>query len=74
MPGQRLFQPNPPPDRSLLPESVLDFNVSLDTRNILSPDELTAIKQFRMAASYIAAGTSLYCSCHPKFSQCMRIF
>ncbi|KAI1797383.1 phosphoketolase [Ganoderma leucocontextum] len=55
MPGQRLFQPNPPPDRSLLPESVLDFNVTLDTKNVLSPEELTALKQFRRAADYIAA-------------------
>ena len=58
MPGQRLFQPNPPPDRSLLPESVLDFNVSLDTRNVLSQNELAAIRQFRKAADYIAAGAS----------------
>ena len=74
MPGQRLFQPNPPPDRSLLPESVLDFNVSLDTKNALSREELTAIKQFRRAADYIAAGESPHCSCLFNLSDCMRIY
>ena len=56
MPGQLLFQPNPPPDPSQLPESILEYGVKLDLKNVLSNEELTAIKQFRRAADYIAAG------------------
>ena len=59
MPGQLLFQPNPPPDPSQLPDSLLDYSVKLDLSNVLSPQELAAIKQFRRAADYIAAGPSL---------------
>ncbi|TBU24036.1 phosphoketolase [Dichomitus squalens] len=55
MPGQKLFQPNPPPDQSLLPESVLDLSVKLDIKHALSDEELVAVKQFRRAADYIAA-------------------
>ena len=58
MPGQKLFQPNPPPDQSLIPESVLDLSVKLDISHALSDNELVAVKQFRRAADYIAAGTS----------------
>ena len=56
MPGQLLFQPTPPPDPSQLPESILQYGVQLDISNTLSSEELTAIKQFRRAADYIAAG------------------
>ena len=56
MPGQLLFQPNPPPDPSQLPESILEYGVKLNTKGVLSPEELSAIKQFRRAADYIAAG------------------
>ena len=56
MPGQLLFQPNPPPDPSQLPDAILDFRVQLNTQGVLSSEELHAIKQFRNAADYIAAG------------------
>ena len=59
MPGQLLFQPNPPPDPSQLPESILEYGVKLDITKTLTPEELSAIKQFRRAADYIAAGPSL---------------
>ncbi|PBL03652.1 phosphoketolase [Armillaria gallica] len=55
MPGQVLFQPNPLPDPSQLPDAFLDFSVKLDTHNYLPSDELKAIQKFRRAADYIAA-------------------
>ena len=58
MGGQKLFQPNPPPDPSQLPDAILDFKVQLNTQNVLSEDELHAIREFRNAADYIAAGES----------------
>jgi xylulose-5-phosphate/fructose-6-phosphate phosphoketolase len=59
MPGQLLSQPNPPPDPSLLPDSVLDYAVKLDTTDFLSKDEHRAIHLFRRAADYIAAGAHI---------------
>jgi len=59
MPAQLISQPNPPPDPSLLPNSVLDYAVKVDTSNYLPPKELKAIQQFRRAADYIAAGILL---------------
>lgn len=56
MPGQILIQANPPADPSLLPDSVLQLSVKLDTKNYLSNDELKAMKMFRRTADYIAAG------------------
>lgn len=56
MPGQVLFQANPQPDPSLLPDSILEFSVKLDTKNYLPQDELKAVQKFRRAADYIAAG------------------
>ncbi|KAF9474319.1 phosphoketolase [Pholiota conissans] len=55
MPAQIISQPNPPPDPSLLPESILDYAVVLDTKDYLSPAELESINLFRRAADYIAA-------------------
>ncbi|KAJ7039639.1 phosphoketolase [Mycena alexandri] len=55
MPAQILLQANPPADPSLLPDSVLQLGVQLDTKDYLSSDELKAIKMFRRAADYIAA-------------------
>ncbi|THU99983.1 phosphoketolase [Dendrothele bispora CBS 962.96] len=55
MPGQQLFQPNPPPDPSQLDDALLQWSVKLDTKNFLSPDELKSIQMFRRAADYIAA-------------------
>ena len=65
MPGQLLFQPNPPPDPSQLPDSILQYGVQLDISNTLSSEELAAIKQFRRAADYIAAGMRHQPSLHP---------
>jgi xylulose-5-phosphate/fructose-6-phosphate phosphoketolase len=59
MPGQILLQANPPADPSLLPDSMLEFSVKLDTKDYLSKDELNAIKMFRRAADYIASGTAV---------------
>jgi xylulose-5-phosphate/fructose-6-phosphate phosphoketolase len=56
MPGQQIAQANPPPDPSHLPDSLLDLRVTLDTQNVLSPDEVENIKKFRRAADYIAVG------------------
>jgi xylulose-5-phosphate/fructose-6-phosphate phosphoketolase len=56
MPAQILLQANPPADPSLLPDSVLQLGVQLNTKNYLSDDELKAMKMFRRAGDYIAAG------------------
>ena len=56
MPGQLLLQPNPPPDPSQLSDSLLQYGMKLDIKGSLSPEELSAVKQFRRAADYIAAG------------------
>jgi xylulose-5-phosphate/fructose-6-phosphate phosphoketolase len=57
MPGQEIASANPPPDPSLLPESLLQYKVNLEIQNALSEEELKAVKSFRRAANYIAAGT-----------------
>ena len=56
MPGQEIFQPNPPPDPSQLDDAILKFAVQLDTNQYLSDDELQSIQLFRRAADYIAGG------------------
>jgi len=48
--------PNPSPDPSQLPDSILDCRVELNTKNVLSPDELYSVQCFRRAGDYIAAG------------------
>ena len=58
-PVSSMSQPNPPPDPSLLPDSVLKYGINLDTKHFLSTDELTAIHLFRSAANYIAAGAHI---------------
>lgn len=60
MPAQQISQPNPPPDPSLLPDSILDYAVELDTKDYLSSEELDGIRKFRRAADYIAAGQPSY--------------
>lgn len=56
MPGELLTQPNPPPDPSLLPDSILEHGVHLDIHAFLPPDQHRAIHLFRRAANYISAG------------------
>ncbi len=58
MPAQLLFQPNPPPDASLLPKSLDALKVDLKL-DVLSETELLDLKKFRRAADYIAAGACL---------------
>ena len=55
MPGEILDRPNPPPGKSQLPDSILEYRVNLESSNALTPDELQAITKFRRAADYIAA-------------------
>ncbi|EJD06948.1 phosphoketolase [Fomitiporia mediterranea MF3/22] len=54
MPAQLLTQPNPPPEKSLLPKEFGALSVKLDL-NVLSQEELNDVKAFRRAADYIAA-------------------
>jgi len=56
MPGQQIAEANPPPDASLLPDSLLDYGVQLENKHVLSKHELNAIHKFRRAADYVAAG------------------
>lgn len=56
MPGEVIDRPDPAPGASLLPDSVLELAVKLDTQNALSDAERKAVRQFRRAANYIAAG------------------
>ena len=49
--------PNPSPDPSQLPDTVLDCRVELNIKNVLSPDELYSVQCFRRAGDYIAAGS-----------------
>ncbi|KII89836.1 hypothetical protein PLICRDRAFT_567923 [Plicaturopsis crispa FD-325 SS-3] len=54
MPGQYVSRPNPPPDPSQLPESVLQCSSRM-TEAVISANELLEIQKFRRAADYIAA-------------------
>ncbi|KAI0091335.1 D-xylulose 5-phosphate/D-fructose 6-phosphate phosphoketolase [Irpex rosettiformis] len=54
MGGQQLYTANPPPDPSQLPQDILSWKKDLSL-NVLSPDELRGIQEFRKAADYIAA-------------------
>lgn len=55
MPAQLLAQPNPPPDPSHLPDSVLDYRV-VHTKSDITSAELASISKFKRAANYISAG------------------
>jgi xylulose-5-phosphate/fructose-6-phosphate phosphoketolase len=57
MPTQFEEIPNPPPEKSQLPDSLLHLSVNLDEakKNVLSDDELAAVKAYRRAANYISA-------------------
>lgn len=49
------MKPNPPPDRSQLPDSVLDLRVKLDNiEGSLTKEECDAIDAFRRAANYMS--------------------
>jgi xylulose-5-phosphate/fructose-6-phosphate phosphoketolase len=56
MPAQVLLQPNPPPDPSNIPDTMLQHSIALDTQDYLPKDQLTSVKAFTSAANYIAAG------------------
>jgi xylulose-5-phosphate/fructose-6-phosphate phosphoketolase len=49
--------PNPPPEKSQLPDFLLELAVNLDKekKTALSDDELASILAYRRAANYIAA-------------------
>ena len=55
MPAEILDRPNPPPGKSQLPDSLLDFEVNFNIANSLSNEEKNAIKKFRRMTNYIAA-------------------
>ncbi|KAF9649474.1 D-xylulose 5-phosphate/D-fructose 6-phosphate phosphoketolase [Thelephora ganbajun] len=55
MPGEVLDRPNPPPGKSQLPDSILEYHVNLKFTTALTSEELQAITKFRRAADYIAA-------------------
>jgi xylulose-5-phosphate/fructose-6-phosphate phosphoketolase len=57
MPSNFHEVPNPPPEKSQLPDYLLKLAVNLDEKkkSILSQDELAAVKAYRRAANYIAA-------------------
>ena len=53
------MQPNPPADPSLLPDSILNYGVKLNTKDFLPTHEHTAVQLFRRAADYITAGVHI---------------
>ena len=55
MPGEVLDRPNPSSGKSRFPDSILEFHVNLESANVLTPEELQAITNFRRAADYLAA-------------------
>ena len=57
MPTEFHEVPNPPPEKSQLPDSLLNLAINLDNekKSILNDNELAALKAYRRAANYIAA-------------------
>jgi len=57
MPTQPKEIPNPPPEKSQLPDSILQLAVNLDSakKTVLSDNDLAAVKAYCRAANYIAA-------------------
>jgi len=57
MPAEFHEIPNPPPEKSQLPDSVLKLAINLDEakKTVLSDNELSSLKAYRRAANYIAA-------------------
>ncbi|KAF3927963.1 hypothetical protein ABW20_dc0109159 [Dactylellina cionopaga] len=56
MPTQFISQPNPPAEKSHLPDDVLKLAVPTDHKDFLSEKDLNAIQKFRRTADYLAAG------------------
>ncbi|KAF2106912.1 putative phosphoketolase [Lophiotrema nucula] len=54
MPGEVIDRPNPEPKPSNISEQILSFNVKV-TKDALPEDAVSALKEFRRAACYIAA-------------------
>lgn len=55
MPGEVIDRPNPEAMPSQVPDEVMDLAVKLE-RTTLEEDVNTALREFRRAALYIAAG------------------
>ena len=57
MPSEFHEIPNPPPEKSQLPDSLLKLAINLDEekKTVLSDGELASLKAYRRAANYIAA-------------------
>ena len=55
MPGEVIDRPNPPPAPSNLPDDVLSLAVKLEKADFDAASN-NDLRQFRQAASYIAAG------------------
>ena len=57
MPTEFHEVPNPPPEKSQLPDSLLELAINLDNekKSVLTENELDALKAYRRAANYIAA-------------------
>lgn len=49
------MKPDPPPDPSMLPESLLELRVRPDPTDVLTPDERAALSLFQRAGNYMAA-------------------
>jgi xylulose-5-phosphate/fructose-6-phosphate phosphoketolase len=49
------MNPNPSPDPSMLPDSLLELRVRPEPRNTLAPEEREALLLFQRVGSYMAA-------------------
>ena len=49
------MKPNPPPDPSMLPDSLLELRVCPDPTGVLTPDEMKALSLFQRMGNYMAA-------------------
>lgn len=49
------MEPNPPPDPSMLPESLLELRIRPDPANALTPEEREALSLFQRVGNYMAA-------------------
>jgi xylulose-5-phosphate/fructose-6-phosphate phosphoketolase len=61
MPGEVITEPNPKPQPSHLPSYVEQLSVKLGhEQKVLDQDACDSLLKFRRAASYIAAGKSVF--------------